>query len=230
MDELLKRAAIIGDLIGVSQYSAADWQPHRKTAIIYFARACGGGHLAAIRWLHNTFGLTFNDVLLNNTCALRWACATGHLTVCKWLHITYSLRESDVKSVNNFALRWACGCGHLQVAQWLHKTFSMTASDAKSDNNFALCWASEYGISAFFGEALLATGLTMSKTIGKGGHITTIQWLCTTFKLPWPNAGGVGSRKWTRFVHRQWYWQPHVASIAPSVSRSLLMDILQRLI
>lgn len=158
MDELLRRAAITGDLIRVSQYSAADWQPHRKTAIIYFARACGG-HLTAIQWLHNTFGLTFNDVSLNNTCALRWA------------------------------------CGHLQVAQWLHKTFNMTASDAKSDNNFALCWASEYGISAFFGEALLATGLTMSKTIGKSGHITTIQWLCTTFKLPWPNADGVGSRK-----------------------------------
>ena len=83
-------------------------------------KACAHGHVEVAQWLHATFVMTREDVLVDNCYAVSIACDEGHLSVLQWLHTTFEITPAEVRANNNCVLLDACIHGHLEVAQWLH--------------------------------------------------------------------------------------------------------------
>lgn len=195
-----------GDLSKAQQLGAGLTKDYiSKYAPVALLLVCGNGHLAIAQWLHETFELT-TDLGEEPSegedpkyiSIFRIACANGRLRIARWLYTTFGMTATDITADYNSAFINACSNGHLAVAQWLYTMARITQEAA---NGFALHYSQRYG------------------------YIETLQWLCYTFKRPYPDKRLL----WDRRMHNQWYWQPHVLALAAGVKICLLVDVLQRM-
>lgn len=189
MDQLLYEASKTGDLSQVTQYSAECWKQHGTGTYMCMYRACTNGHLEFVKWLCQTFKLTYcppelfaqtlknghlhvaqwlysnfmityiTDVLVDAFIAV---CGNGQLTAAQWMYATFKLTAADARSNSNYALRWSCIMGHLDVAKWLQETFGLTAEDFVVHDNYAF-------------------RLTVSN-----GQFAVVRWLCNVFGQKYP--------------------------------------------
>ena len=115
--------------------------------------------LEICQWIHDTLGVTAEDVRADNNFVLRIAIHSGHLEICQWIHETYALTANDVRLANNIALITAAHKGRLDVCKWLYETYALKAEDVRDCNSFALHIAA------------------------RKGHLGVCKWLCETFGL-----------------------------------------------
>lgn len=124
-------ACVNGDLATMKKMSEEMTSDDARASNNYaLLVACESGHLIAVQWLTEHFGLTPEDARTYNCLILRSTCGKGHLEVVQWLIEHFGLMPEDVRIADINALRMACRYGHLNVAQWLVDKFGLTAEDA----------------------------------------------------------------------------------------------------
>jgi hypothetical protein len=182
LQDQFMEAAMTGDLDAVQAIVA-------QAAIIKVSldistplyKACDGGHLHVVEWMHKTFG---DEVVQEGILLLNEACAKGHLRfaqrLTKVLKITndnsdvrfdemlggtccggflevaqwlYETFKPEMDPKSSIALRGACIRGHLSVVQWLFKTYDLSMDDITAEMCTHMC---------------------------KRNHLDTIQWLYYT--------------------------------------------------
>mmetsp|Transcript_25970 Transcript_25970/g.65259 ORF Transcript_25970/g.65259 Transcript_25970/m.65259 type:complete len:147 (+) Transcript_25970:194-634(+) len=80
-------------------------------------RSCESGHLAAVQFLAEHWGLMAEDAGDNHP--LRWSCFFGHLAMVQFLADHWELTPEDARAEDNFALCRSCEVGCLSVVQFL---------------------------------------------------------------------------------------------------------------
>jgi len=92
----------------------------------------------------------------------RAAVMEGYLAILQWLDTTGAADSSFIR--RNFILWALCWRGHLEAAQWVVSRYGLTADDVIDSDDSALCGSA------------------------RAGHVTIVQWLVVTFKLPLQSA------------------------------------------
>jgi hypothetical protein len=94
-----------------------------------FLHVCAYGQLESAKFIHKTYGITYDDedgdedlFLFHTYFAV---CLNGHLEVAKWIHETFS---PDLHDDHPELLSISCQQGHLELAKWLVQTFDLTGS------------------------------------------------------------------------------------------------------
>lgn len=170
-------------------------RPFMDVILLRFWTSCKSGKLDFLRWSHETFGITAEDVK-NDDCdaardncgegqfALCLACEGGHLGVVKWLHATFALVDDCAGEI---ALRRACEGGHLELVKWLCSMveFGSTAG------SLALCRACRCGhlevakylhVVFKFGADDVRDSCWL-RLACEGGHLKVAKWVHTTFGI-----------------------------------------------
>ena len=116
-----------------------------------------------LKWLHQTFALTVEDVRGNYNEVVLVAVEYGHLEVLKWLHQTFEL---NVLTDDIDVFPDAVFYGHLDVLKWMEATFKLTDILKLSESNDQ--------------EETLAHAF---RNAAENGHLEVLQWLTHTFKF-----------------------------------------------
>eukprot|EP01104_Vermistella_antarctica_P002714 TRINITY_DN12932_c0_g1_i1.p1 TRINITY_DN12932_c0_g1~~TRINITY_DN12932_c0_g1_i1.p1 ORF type:complete len:342 (-),score=67.18 TRINITY_DN12932_c0_g1_i1:48-1073(-) len=136
------------------EYDLQDIHKAQRYGSSAFQRACWGGHVDIVEYLHVRSGVTLGDVrsdrVLFETVRGRNARPTHTpcLEVLRYLNDHFPLHKQDVLGAPGSVFSpftSACGDGALHVLKFFHLAFELTVEDIRVDHNSSLRYAAMYG-------------------------------------------------------------------------------------
>jgi hypothetical protein len=147
-------------------------------------------NLKVLKWLHSTFNLTEEQVILVFTQAVK----VGDLKVLNWLHSTFGIKKKylDIDQCGEGAICIAVKNDQLKVLQWLYSTF-LTKDDLRIQDNYALNTASErdnFEMVQWLHSAINFTDDEIRNCENwplvcaiENGNLEMVKWICSTFNF-----------------------------------------------
>jgi hypothetical protein len=114
-----------------------------KVTIQYgFARACCNQQFETLKFVKQTFGVSFYLLINNIACCpeAAWMCGGGNLEIVHWLYQEIIYEPKYLRANGNYSFVVACSRGYLEVAQWMAATCELTIAEVQSSPAHALSW------------------------------------------------------------------------------------------